>query len=89
MGMALGVPQQVTFSRDGQSEWKGGCLRQRTGANPSRVSGTVKSIHREIGDYVPAGSVICSIESNDYITLQEEYNAVSNSYRMAKANTSG
>jgi len=86
MGMALGVPQQVTFRETVKVNGKVVASVNGQAQITSRVSGTVKSIHREIGDYVPAGSVICSIESNDYITLQEEYNAVSNSYRMAKAN---
>lgn len=86
MGMVLGEPQQTTFREMVKVNGKVIASVNGQAQITSRVSGTVKSIHREIGDYVPAGSVICSIESNDYITLQEEYNAVSNSYRMAKAN---
>jgi cobalt-zinc-cadmium efflux system membrane fusion protein len=86
MGMVLGEPQPTTFREMVKVNGKVIASVNGQAQITSRVSGTIKGIHREIGDYVPAGSVICSIESNDYITLQEEYNAVSNSYRMAKAN---
>jgi cobalt-zinc-cadmium efflux system membrane fusion protein len=37
------------------------------------VSGIVKSIHFTTGDYVKKGQVLCQIESNDLIVLQQEF----------------
>jgi cobalt-zinc-cadmium efflux system membrane fusion protein len=85
-GMMLGRPQQNTFEDVVKAGGKVIASIKGKTQIKSSVSGTVKSIHRELGEYAYAGSVVCSIESNDYIVLQQEYNAVSNSYRMAKAN---
>ena len=85
-GMVLGRPQQNTFQDVVKARGKVMVSIKGKAQITSSVSGMVKSIHRKLGEYAYAGSVVCSIESNDYIALQQEYNAVSNSYRMAKAN---
>lgn len=51
----------------------------------SRIAGTVKNILREAGDFIPAGGVLCTIESNDFIVLQQDFIAVSNQYNEAKS----
>lgn len=86
MGMELGEPQKVTFRET--VRMNGNVISSVNGQAQitSRVSGTVRSITRELGDYAPAGSVICTIESDDFIALQEEFNSISNSYRIAKEN---
>ncbi|MDD3787094.1 MAG: efflux RND transporter periplasmic adaptor subunit [Petrimonas sp.] len=86
MGMALGAPQEVTFRET--VKVSGNVISSVNGQAQitSRVAGTIRNISREIGDYAPAGSVLCTIESNDFIALQEEFNTIGNNYRMAKAN---
>ncbi|MDO5663984.1 MAG: efflux RND transporter periplasmic adaptor subunit [Bacteroidia bacterium] len=51
----------------------------------SRISGTIKSISRELGDFIPAGGVLCTIESNDFIVLQQDFATVSNQFSEAKS----
>lgn len=51
----------------------------------SRISGTIRSISRELGDFIPAGGVLCSIESNDFIVLQQDFATVSNQFSEAKS----
>lgn len=51
----------------------------------SRISGTIRSISRELGDFIPAGGVLCSIESNDFIVLQQDFATISNQFSEAKS----
>ena len=39
----------------------------------SRIPGTIRIISRELGDFVSAGSVLCTVESNDFIVLQQDF----------------
>ena len=50
----------------------------------SRISGTIRNISRELGDFIPAGSVLCTIESNDFIVLQQDFATVSNQFNEAR-----
>ncbi len=50
----------------------------------SRISGTIRSISRELGDFISAGGVLCTIESNDFIVLQQDFATVSNQFSEAK-----
>lgn len=51
----------------------------------SRISGTIRSISREMGDFIPAGGVLCTIESNDFIVLQQDFATVSNQFNEARS----
>ena len=50
----------------------------------SRISGTIRNISRELGDFIPAGGVLCTIESNDFIVLQQDFATVSNQFNEAR-----
>jgi cobalt-zinc-cadmium efflux system membrane fusion protein len=50
----------------------------------SRIPGTIRMISRELGDFVSAGSVLCTVESNDFIVLQQDFATVSNRFNEAK-----
>ena len=50
----------------------------------SRIPGTIRIISRELGDFVSAGSVLCTVESNDFIVLQQDFATVSNQFNEAK-----
>ena len=50
----------------------------------SRIPGTIRIISRELGDFVSAGSVLCTVESNDFIVLQQDFATVSNRFNEAK-----
>lgn len=51
----------------------------------SRISGTIRSISRELSDFIPAGGVLCTIESNDFIVLQQDFATVSNQFNEARS----
>lgn len=50
----------------------------------SRISGTIRNISRELGDFIPARGVLCTIESNDFIVLQQDFATVSNQFNEAR-----
>ena len=49
------------------------------------ISGIVKSIHFATGDYVKKGQVLCQIESNELITLQQNFAEISAQIPSIKA----
>ncbi|BAX81711.1 efflux RND transporter periplasmic adaptor subunit [Labilibaculum antarcticum] len=49
------------------------------------VSGIVKSIHFTTGDYVKKGQILCQIESNDLISLQQDFAETSAQLSNSKA----
>lgn len=51
----------------------------------SRISGTIRGISRELGDFISAGGVLCTVESNDFIVLQQDFATVSNQFNEAKS----
>lgn len=51
----------------------------------SRISGTIRSISRELGDFISVGGVLCTVESNDFIVLQQDFATVSNQFNEAKS----
>ena len=51
----------------------------------SRISGTIRGISHELGDFISAGGVLCTVESNDFIVLQQDFATVSNQFNEAKS----
>lgn len=84
MQMEFGDLQETQFTEN--VKMNGHVISSVTGQAQvtSRISGTIRSISRELGDFIPAGGVLCSIESNDFIVLQQDFTTVSNQFNEAK-----
>lgn len=85
MDMQFGSLQDISFSH--MLKVSGNIVSSVKGQAQitSRIAGTVRSISRELGDYVSAGAVLCTIESNDFVELQQNFIDVSSRYREAQA----
>lgn len=85
MGMAFGDLRETQFSETVKVNGHIVSSVKGQAQVTSRIAGTVKNILREAGDFIPAGGVLCTIESNDFIVLQQDFIAVSNQYNEAKS----
>lgn len=85
MGMELGNLQDISFTET--LKMSGNIVSSVKGQAQitSRISGTIRSISRELGDYAAAGSVLCTVESNDLIELQQSFIDVSTRYKEARS----
>ena len=85
MKMELGDWQEATFYESVKANGHVISSVKGQGRVTSRVSGTVKNISRELGDFIPAGGVLCTIESDDFIVLQQDFVTIANRYGEAKS----
>lgn len=84
MGMQLDTLRSLPFS--GRLRVNGRIISSVNGQAQvgSRLSGTVRHISREPGDYTTTGSLLCTVESNEFLELQQSFIDISARYREAK-----
>jgi len=85
MGMQLDTLRDVSFSE--KLRVNGHIISSVNGQAQitSRLSGTIRHISREPGDFAAAGSLFCTVESNEFLELQQKFIDISARYREAKA----
>jgi cobalt-zinc-cadmium efflux system membrane fusion protein len=85
MGMQLDTLREISFSE--KLRVNGYILSSVNGQAQvtSRLSGPIRQIFFEPGDYAAAGSTLCTIESNDFLELQQNFIDISARYREARA----
>lgn len=84
MSMEFGKLQDIRFSES--VKVNGHVISSVSGQAQvtSRIAGTVKSISHEPGDFISPGSVLCTVESNDFIVLQQDFATISNQLNEAR-----
>jgi len=85
MGMQLDTLREVSFSE--KLRVNGYILSSVNGQAQvtSRLSGSIRRIFFEPGDFAAAGTLLCTVESNDFLELQQNFIDISARYREAKA----
>lgn len=73
MGMQLGTLRNLSFS--GRLRVNGRIISSINGQAQigSRLSGTIRHISREPGDFTTAGSLLCTVESNEFLEFQQDF----------------
>ncbi len=84
--MELGNPEVMQF--DSEVTCNGYVSASANGLAKvnTQLSGIVESINVSIGDYVKKGQVICTLSSNEFISLQENFTVASAKLKVAKKN---
>lgn len=85
MGMKLDTLSKISFSE--KLRVNGHIISPVNGQAQitGRLPGTIRHIFHEQGDLVSAGSLLCTIESNEFLDLQQSFINIDARYREAKA----
>jgi cobalt-zinc-cadmium efflux system membrane fusion protein len=81
-GMEVGDPSIITFRE--QIHASGMVMASPSGRAEvsTLISGRIRKIYHSIGDRIALGAALCSLESNDFISLQQQYAEASQRVRL-------
>lgn len=85
MGMELGTLQTIPFRETLQVNGNIVSSTKGEAQITSRIAGTVKSIINELGDYVQQGATLLTVESNEIVSLQQEFVNIAARYSEVKS----
>ncbi len=83
--MELGEPELYLFEETVKANGQLIAAPEGMAEVNTHVSGIIKSINLMVGDYVKKGQILCSIEGNEIIMLQQEYQELSANLMSLKA----
>jgi len=84
-GMVLGTPEQVQFEDVVTTTGFVRALPSGRAEVSGLIPGRVRKVYHTIGDRVSAGDVLFSLESNEFIQLQQEYAVATQKERQLEA----
>jgi cobalt-zinc-cadmium efflux system membrane fusion protein len=84
-GMQLGKPEMYLFEETITANGNLVAAPDGMAEVNTHVSGIIKSIHLMVGDYVKKGQTLCSIEGNEVIMIQQEFQELSANLMSLKA----
>ncbi len=84
-GMELGEPEMHLFEERVTANGHLVAAPDGMAEVNTHVSGIIKSMHLMVGDYVKKGQTLCSIEGNEIIMIQQEFQELSANLMSLKA----
>jgi cobalt-zinc-cadmium efflux system membrane fusion protein len=83
-GMELGSVRTMKFKKEITCNGYINASRNGEALVSSHISGLVETINVSIGDKVKKGQILCTLSSNDFISLQEYFTVTSAKLKVAK-----